>query len=40
MRIIENSEQSKASKILHGKVAEKKNLVVLPNHNIKELRGN
>jgi thioredoxin reductase (NADPH) len=37
--IIVNSQAPKASKILQDKVAEKENMKVLLNHNIKELRG-
>ena len=37
--IIVNSQEPKASKILQEKVAEKENMKVLLNHNIKELRG-
>jgi thioredoxin reductase (NADPH) len=37
--IIVNSKEPKASKILQEKVAEKENMHVLLNHNIKELRG-
>ena len=37
--IIVNSQEPKASKILQGKVAEKENMKVFLNHNIKELRG-
>ena len=37
--IIVNSQESKASKILQDKVAEKENMKVLLNHNMKELRG-
>jgi thioredoxin reductase (NADPH) len=37
--IIVNSQEPKASKILQDKVAEKENMRVLLNHNIKELRG-
>ena len=37
--IIVNTQTPKASKILQDKVAEKENMKVLLNHNIKELRG-
>ena len=37
--IMVNSQEPKASKILQEKVAEKENMNVLLNHNIKELRG-
>ena len=37
--IIVNSQAPKASKILQNKVAEKENMKVLLNHNIKELQG-
>lgn len=37
--IIVNSQEPKASKILQDKVAQKENMKVLLNHNIKELRG-
>ncbi|MBK9209552.1 MAG: NAD-binding protein [Anaerolineales bacterium] len=37
--IIVNSQEPKASRILQNKVAEKENMRVLLNHNIKELRG-
>lgn len=37
--IVVNSQEPKASKILQGKVAEKENMSVFLNHNIKELRG-
>jgi thioredoxin reductase (NADPH) len=37
--IIVNSQEPKASKILQDKVAEKENMKVLLNHNIKELQG-
>ena len=37
--IIVNSQAPKASKILQDKVAEKENMKVLLNHNIKELQG-
>ena len=37
--ILVNSQEPKASKILQDKVAEKENMKVLLNHNIKELRG-
>jgi thioredoxin reductase (NADPH) len=37
--IIVNSPEPKASKILQDKVAEKENMKVLLNHNVKELRG-
>ena len=37
--ILVNSAEPKASKILQDKVAEKENMKVLLNHNIKELQG-
>jgi len=37
--IIVNSQEPKASKLLQDKVAEKENMKVLLNHNIKELKG-
>jgi len=37
--ILVNSPQPKASKVLQDKVAEQKNMSVLTNHQIKELRG-
>jgi thioredoxin reductase (NADPH) len=37
--ILVNSEEPKASKILQEKVAEKENMSVILNHDIKELRG-